>query len=92
MMSLQTPQTMLQTAIWPTNVLQICPNPPKPPVQQSTEKVRILVRIYTALYGQNTAFVRVGSGVRTGYVLCPYLVCIPQISIKNNKTAYNSIG
>ena len=40
---------------------------------QNPEKVRIFVRLFTALYGQNTAFVRVDfSGtyqVRTRYVL-----------------------
>ena len=39
----------------------------------------------TALYGQNTVFVRVRSWVRTRFVLCPYLVRIPRVSPKNKQ-------
>ena len=41
-------------------------------IWENTEKVRILVRISTGLYGQNTGFVRVHLAVRKKYVFFPY--------------------
>ena len=51
---------------------QILPKWPISPIWSGTEKVRILVRISTGLYGQNTGFVRVDLAVRKKYVFFTY--------------------
>ena len=58
--------------------LQILPKMPNSRIWENTEIVRIFVRVSTALYGQNTAFVRVGWRVRTLFVHSPYKVRIHQ--------------
>ena len=58
--------------------LQILPKMPNSRIWENTEIVRIFVRVSTALYGQNTAFVPVGWRVRTLFVLSPYKIRIHQ--------------
>lgn len=55
----------------------------------NTGKIRILVRISTAFYGQNTVFVRVGFVVRTRYVQNMYFVRIWGFSLKSSKIPPN---
>ena len=58
----------------------------------NTGKIRISVRISTAFYGQNTAFVRVEVVVRTRYVQNTYFVRILGFPLKSIKISQNHLG